>query len=187
MTEDKATLRRRMRGWRRSVSATQLGDWSRCIQAHIVSLPEWREARVVMLFNSQPREVQLRGLSTGDKRVVWPAVEGAGKPLVLREGACDTTGPRGILQPGPDAPIVPARDVDLVIVPALALSMEGARLGYGGGFYDRTLARMAAVRVAVAYDEQIVDMVPTDDHDVLMDWVITQSRRQPAGVARPPA
>jgi 5-formyltetrahydrofolate cyclo-ligase len=180
MAEDKATLRRRMRAWRSSVSATQLGDWSTRIQANIIGLPEWREARVVMLFNSLPQEVQLPGLPIGGKRVVWPAVEGMGKPLVLREGDCDTTGPRGILQPGPDAPIVAPQDIDVVIVPALALTLEGARLGYGGGFYDRTLARMGAVRVAVAFDEQIVDTVPTEDHDVVVDWIITQSRRQRA-------
>jgi 5-formyltetrahydrofolate cyclo-ligase len=82
----------------------------------------------------------------------------------------------GIVEPLPDKPAV---DPDVLIVPLLAFDKRGYRLGYGGGFYDRTLARLRAVKpvitVGVAYDEQEVDVVPTDVYDQQLDWMLTPS------------
>ncbi len=71
----------------------------------------------------------------------------------------------------------------MVLVPLLAVDREGWRLGYGGGFYDRTLqglrARKPIIAIGLAYEEQVVDAVPHLDYDEPLDWVLT-----PAGAVR---
>lgn len=68
--------------------------------------------------------------------------------------------------------------IDLVIVPGIAFDVQGNRLGRGGGHYDRFLAKLRpeAVKVAIAFDAQIVDQVPTHTHDVPVDIVVTERR-----------
>ena len=82
----------------------------------------------------------------------------------------------GIAEPLPDKPVL---EPDVVLVPLLAFDATGYRLGYGGGFYDRTLARLRAIKpvvaVGIAYDELKVDAVPHLDYDQRLDWVLTPS------------
>lgn len=108
-----------------------------------------------------------------------PVMEGKGRPLVFRawmpgEALSEVTW--GIREPLPSAPLV---DPDVVLGPLLAFDARGYRLGYGGGFYDRTLARLRAIKrvvsIGLAYDEQKVDAVPHLDYDERLDWVLTPS------------
>ena len=82
----------------------------------------------------------------------------------------------GIREPLPTAPLV---EPDVLLSPLLAFDARGYRLGYGGGFYDRTLARLRGIKTVVAIglalDEQKVDAVPHADYDERVDWVLTPS------------
>jgi len=84
-------------------------------------------------------------------------------------------GPLGTSHPTADAPVV---DPDVVLVPLLAFDAEGYRLGQGGGYYDRTLAELAArrsiVTVGVGFAVQRMDRVPRLEHDRRLDWVVTE-------------
>lgn len=85
-------------------------------------------------------------------------------------------GPFGLLQPATAATDYTPHDADLVIVPALALSPTGARLGRGGGFYDRALVGIARARtLGLVYDDELLDDVPTEPHDIEVGWVCTPS------------
>lgn len=72
-------------------------------------------------------------------------------------------------------PIVPAKALDMIIVPLVAFDRTGARLGYGGGCYDRYLPTVAPERpiVGIAFDEQCVDHVPTDAHDLPLSHIVS--------------
>lgn len=72
-------------------------------------------------------------------------------------------------------PIVPAEALDMIIVPLVAFDRAGARLGYGGGCYDRYLPTLspACQIIGIAFDEQRVDHVPTDAHDLLLPHIIS--------------
>lgn len=72
-------------------------------------------------------------------------------------------------------PIVPAKALDMVVVPLVAFDRTGARLGYGGGCYDRYLPTVApkCLIVGIAFDEQRVDHVPTDAHDLPLPHIIS--------------
>lgn len=108
-----------------------------------------------------------------------PVMEGKGRPLVFRAWAPgDEMGKVqwGIAEPLPDKPVL---EPDVVLVPLLAFDTVGYRLGYGGGFYDRTLARLKTIKpvvaVGIAYDELKVDAVPHQSYDERLDWVLTPS------------
>jgi 5-formyltetrahydrofolate cyclo-ligase len=112
-----------------------------------------------------------------------PEVPGKGLPLLFRvwtPGDATRAAVWGIREPLPSAP---ALEPDVLLVPLLAFDARGNRLGYGGGFYDRTIARARALRLVVtiglAFDEQKVDAVPHAGYDQRLDWVLT-----PAGPVR---
>lgn len=96
----------------------------------------------------------------------------SGDPLVERMW--------GIREPAPDAPAV---EPDLLLVPLLAVDRHGNRLGYGGGYYDRTLARLRRLKpvfaIGLAFEAQWVDAVPSEAYDEPLDAVLT-----PNGLAR---
>ena len=82
------------------------------------------------------------------------------------------TGPHGISEP-PAGPVVRPQEVRAWLVPGLAFTADGRRLGYGGGWYDRLLADApdGVPKIGVAYDFQIVDSLPVEEHDIRMTAV----------------
>ncbi|HHW71482.1 MAG TPA: 5-formyltetrahydrofolate cyclo-ligase [Clostridiales bacterium] len=84
----------------------------------------------------------------------------------------------GILEPQVNLGTLSIDCVDLIIVPGLAFDMRGGRIGYGGGFYDRLLASSSAdvSKVALAYEFQVFDKIPTDKWDKGVDMIMTEER-----------
>jgi 5-formyltetrahydrofolate cyclo-ligase len=112
-------------------------------------------------------------------RVLLPVVSPEGVELAW---AVDTgrlaPGRFGLLEPvGPRLGPTAIGTADIVIVPALAVSRDGVRLGRGGGYYDRALghARPEAVVVALVFDDELLDEVPAEPHDRRVDAVLTPS------------
>lgn len=109
-----------------------------------------------------------------------PAVTGPGQPLVFgrwQPGATLRRGRLGEPMPAEDAPVVTPR---WLLVPLLAYDRAGYRLGYGGGFYDRTIGRLRrdgtlAAAVGLAYSAQEVHAVPHEAGDERLDWVVTEA------------
>ena len=107
-----------------------------------------------------------------------PVVMGAGKPLLFRRwlpGEPLVKDAMGIEIPNPAMPEV---EPDVLIIPLLAFDRKGYRLGYGGGFYDRTLAALRAkkkiVAIGVGYSAQEVETVPHESYDQKLDFVMTE-------------
>ncbi len=75
-----------------------------------------------------------------------------------------------ILGPEPKAKVATP---DIILVPGLGFSQDGKRLGRGKGFYDRYLEQSSAVKIGIAFEMQIENEIPTDSHDVIMDFVVT--------------
>lgn len=113
-----------------------------------------------------------------DRRVVLPVTPKVGKPLVFRQYARDVT-----LQPGPfgtsePPPAAPAMDPTVLFLPLLAFDSAGRRLGYGAGYYDRTLDKLrqagAVKAYGLAFAGQEVERTPTDALDQPLDGVVTE-------------
>lgn len=107
-----------------------------------------------------------------------PVVIAKNTPLVFRQWAPGETlvlGRWDIRVPPEAAPVVLP---DVLLVPLLAFDRKGYRLGYGGGFYDRTLEKLRGLKkvtaIGIAYAGQEVDAVPRDDFDQRLDWIMTE-------------
>lgn len=147
-----------------------VGLWSQ-----VAALPAYQAARTVMAFAATPGEPDTDSLFArldADRKIlVLPSMEEGG--IVPRlPGERLVAGPHGILSPTGE--IVRADELDLVLVPALAYTTTGRRLGRGGGHYDRFLSRLPArcTTVGVCFAEQLVDDIPGEPHDVEVAVVI---------------
>ena len=110
-----------------------------------------------------------------------PVVVAKGEPLTFRTWTPQTPMERsglGILAP---AATVPEVDPDVLLVPLLAFDRAGYRLGYGAGFYDRTLERLRRSKrvtaIGIGFAGQEVDSVPRDQYDQPLDWLVTERFR----------
>jgi 5-formyltetrahydrofolate cyclo-ligase len=188
---EKTALRIRMRVWRDGLdSAAKLQAAEAIAERGLALMAELRgPARpgappaIVSAFAAMPDELDvwplLQRLHAAGVPLALPVVVGKGRPLLFRAwtpGDAMDKGVWDIPQPKPDRPVV---EPDIVLVPLMAFDAQGRRLGYGGGFYDRTLARLRALKpiaaVGLAYDEQRIDAVPHSDYDQKLDWVLTPS------------
>ncbi|MFO7178646.1 MAG: 5-formyltetrahydrofolate cyclo-ligase [Pseudomonadota bacterium] len=180
-------LRARMRALRAAVPQRARAERSARIVGRIGELEEYQRASGVALFWPLEHEVDLRALDerarTDGKRVYYPVMDPAGD--VFRTGFALTESTaeladrgRGFAEPGPQAPRAVRGEIELVVVPALAVSANGYRLGYGSGFYDSVLPEFVppAVSVAVAYEFQLLAELPALDHDVACSLVVTDFR-----------
>lgn len=88
----------------------------------------------------------------------------------------------GALEPKEGEPFIDPNDLDLIVVPGVAFDKNGGRLGYGAGFYDRYFKRInddnksRITKLVLAYDFQLIDKIPTDKEDVLIDLVVTEKQ-----------
>jgi 5-formyltetrahydrofolate cyclo-ligase len=140
------------------------------VTAAVQDTPEWRAARVVLLYRNLPSEFSTVGLANAawrsGKRVAMPRVAAAGE-LALHEVRAWTDlrpGAFGIHEPLPALPLVRPGDVDLAFVPGVAWTRAGDRLGRGGGFYDRLLPHLG-LAWGLAFDVQVMAEVPMEPHD----------------------
>lgn len=121
----------------------------------------------------------MHALAGAGHKLALPCIKRTAHPLVFRSyqfGDKLRGGPYNTREPKRDAPII---EPDIVLLPLLAFSRIGMRLGYGGGFYDRTLEGLRTKKqifaCGVAYSGQEVPIVPTDQYDQKMDGVLTET------------
>jgi 5-formyltetrahydrofolate cyclo-ligase len=185
----KAQLRGRMRALRSAHPAKVRLERSLRVVERVVALPEFQAARSVALFASlvQVGEIDLGALDgaarASGKRVYYPTIERHGGRdhtalAEVRDASELAVRGRRFAEPPEGAPRAERGDVELIVVPALAVSATGHRLGYGGGFYDAMLPDFCppAVGVVVAFDFQLVAELPTEPHDVPCAIVVTDAR-----------
>ena len=184
LIDDKRTLRSAMLAWRsgldeaeRRAAAERLLETLR--RERPIAVPA-----VVSGFWPIKEEIDIRPLMmeffNKSCQLALPVVQGKGKPLLFRAwrpGDPLEAGVFGTLQPSAKREVM---EPDALIVPMLACDREGWRLGYGGGFYDRTLAGLRAKKaitaVGVGFDDQLVPEVPHGPSDQRLDWLLTDKR-----------
>ena len=126
-------------------------------------------------------------MAAWDGPVCVPVVVGRGRALAFRawsSGAAMVPGGFGTMVPEDAEELAP----ELVVAPLVAFTAAGDRLGYGGGFYDRTLARLRVPAVGLAYAAQRVEAMPVEATDVALGAVATEAGLwRGGGLVRPPA
>jgi 5-formyltetrahydrofolate cyclo-ligase len=183
LAAEKSALRARTLAAREAIGDEQFTDADASIAAHGVA--EWAAARTVAAYLSFGREPPTRSLiedlTAAGVRVLVPVIDSTDLDWTAYSGPAGLAAGRlGIVEPtgrrlGPAA----LDDVDVVIVPALAVDTSGNRLGRGRGYYDRALASVTVPVIAVVYDAELIDTVPAEPHDRPVDAVL-----QPRGITR---
>ncbi|MCV0392547.1 MAG: 5-formyltetrahydrofolate cyclo-ligase [Nitrosopumilus sp.] len=79
-----------------------------------------------------------------------------------------------IMEPKDDCPV--DNNLEVIIIPTVGISPDGVRLGYGHGFYDRFLAENKTTTISITLEKQIVKKIPRSEHDILIDWIVTEDR-----------
>ena len=196
----KRELRKRALGLRKTTPLEACDGRSALIVAKLEALDPLRAARSVALFWPivARHEIDLRPLDEALRRrgvrVAYPAIEPSAEAphRMTFRFVEDVSGLEergfGFSEPPLDAFPVSAdlREIDVVVVPALALDPTGQRIGYGVGYYDRALKGTATTKVGVIYDFQLVPEVPATRGDVPVDWVVTDRRAFSAMPTEPP-
>jgi 5-formyltetrahydrofolate cyclo-ligase len=186
MVEKKQLLRTQVEQAIQAMDGAERMERSARAQARLAETPEFKAARTVMVYHSDPTEVDTHELVLAclesRKRVGLPRTEKGTRTLQVLEildVARDLERSRfGFKEPLPLLPTIALSALDFIIVPGRAFDGEGYRLGRGGGYYDRFFVQ-AGVRgraVGLAFDCQIVSQVPRQEHDRPVDLIVTESR-----------
>jgi 5-formyltetrahydrofolate cyclo-ligase len=174
--EAKAELRRELRARRAQRGQADLDAVAYALAEHAATLPGDCVAGFIGVRGEPPTLVLLDALASRGVRVLlprlrddmdldWAVYEGAGTLRSAQLGLMEPAGP-GLDREG-------VAEADLVLAPALAVDHTGRRLGQGGGSYDRALPRAAAPVIAIVFDDEVLDAVPAEPHDRLVDGVLT--------------
>ncbi len=182
LKNEKRALRRRILSRRDALDADTLERRSAAIRQSLGKIEAYRNARTVHLFVPFGSELDTRpileDLWARKVRAVLPRVAAHRQLDHLAVTGWDDLEPGAYSIPEPVAPCqaVDPEGVDLILVPGVAFDRQGGRLGYGGGYYDRFLEACPAPRVALAFDLQMVEEVPREDHDLGVHEIITEKK-----------
>lgn len=184
---DKSSLRQHMRERLRTLDPAFTASASRQIAAHILqhlagSTPPGVKQHIALFggLSNEPDlvpyllpELKARGISTSFFLIKDHALQ----PRQVHTLADLHRGPMNVWEPGLHGPLVDVAALDIILVPGLAFTRDGARIGRGGGYYDRLLARpdCRARRLAIGFDCQVIDRLPVEAHDQRVHEIITES------------
>ena len=168
---------------RMALSVSEATALSRLVQQAFIATGEFAKARVLAIYAPIHNEVDTSEVMNtalmSAKVLLFPAVCHNGlelrrisEPGELRKGAY------GILEPTPECPAHPPGEADLIVIPGIAYDICGGRIGYGKGYYDRTLHTLEGTGklVGFCYDFQLLERIAGEPHDVRMDIIITERR-----------
>ncbi len=178
MSEAKRALRAELRRRRAERDPAELERWGGLLAAHAAALPGRTLTGFVGAGGEVPTLPLLDALVAEGRRVLlpitlddmtldWADYTGADDLAPARLGLLEPTGPRL----GPAA----IADAEAILVPALAVDREGRRLGQGGGCYDRALPHATGRVIAVVADDEVLERVPTEPHDLPVEALLTPS------------
>ena len=178
---DKKELRRYIREQKRHFTSQQLGEMSLCIMSSLLSHSQIQKADYVLMYHSLPDEVNthsaLDQLLAMGKKVFLPKVVSDTEMTIHEYTGADSlqpSEPYGILEPTtPELSIINCQ-LSIAIVPGMAFDRQGHRLGRGKGYYDRFLSQIPNIyKIGVCFPFQMLESIPSESTDVVMDEVIT--------------
>lgn len=174
---DKKELRKKIREQKRAMTTQAIEDASRSLARQFFATSYYQNASVIygyLPYNQEVRTVPILEQALRDgKKVAVPKVYGDTMRFIYLEDLSQVTpSDMGIPEPVADSPVA-SDETALVLMPGLAFDRQGNRMGYGGGYYDKFLAEEPDhPTVALCYEFQMVDAIPTDDYDIPVNLVL---------------
>jgi len=182
MTNDKTTLRKTLLEQIKNTNAAQRARVDAGVLANITACAAYTGAASLFIYVGMAGEISTRDIIThalaAGKTVAVPLC-GAGNTMTARlisSPGCLRPGRFGILEPDASCPVADKKDIALALVPALAVDMDGSRLGRGGGYYDRYLADFPGLTLALISEDRLLDQIPAQLHDVRLHGAVTEER-----------
>lgn len=181
ITTDKAALRALIRAQAAAIPLQRRRESDALLARRFLALPQVARAQTLLLFWGVGTEPDTRpildGLWAAGKTVLLPKCL-PGRAMAARKAAGPdglVPGAFGIPEPGEDCPAVEPDRIDLILVPDLCCDRQCYRLGQGGGYYDRYLARYHGHTVSLCRDELLQASVPTGEYDRPVELVLTET------------
>lgn len=184
---DKKALRSLLKNRILRLSTAEKLEESLSITNTLLSLPQWEKSTTVLIFYSMEEEVRTQGIITRagneGKKIAFPRMQG--KDIVFHyvsrnSGDSLEMHPYGVREPEASSPecIPSQKDTALLITPGLGFTPKGLRLGRGRGFYDRYITRYRDFLdiVGIAFNCQIVNIIPVEPHDQPIPLILTPSK-----------
>ncbi len=177
----KSEIRQRLLDQRQGLNRQDIIRKSEAISNKLTELDCVRDAKCIMAYLAFRSEVDLKSLLEFCKekgiRTALPRITGSGimEAAEYADSSLLQQNKFGIYEPSNTCGIE-KENIDVIVVPAVAFDEEGYRLGYGGGYYDRFLENIKAVKIGVCFDFQILNALPKEEHDIKMDVVISEKR-----------
>ncbi|HHW30409.1 MAG TPA: 5-formyltetrahydrofolate cyclo-ligase [Clostridiaceae bacterium] len=188
--KSKSFLRKELISLREKLSPQEVSDKSAIIADKLFKLSCYNNSRVIMGYMNFRNEVITesileKSLNRG-KRVVIPKIEILDDgtkgiiPYEIKDIQKDIElGTFGIREPNKEVAVeINHEDIDLIIIPGVGFDVRGYRIGFGAGYYDKFLKKINphCLKVALAFEIQVLEKVPEEKHDIPMDMIITEKR-----------
>lgn len=178
----KASIRDAMRAWRRQLPVEAARERSRHIAERVMALPAFRAATALLSYVSVKENEAgtveiIRSVLAEGRPVLVPITEAGRSMTWSRLRALEHLAPAafGVLEPASGfREIMTPPEGSVCLVPGLAFTVDGDRIGFGGGYFDRFLADFPGVSIALAFEEQMTHFTP-GPHDVPVDIIATDS------------
>ncbi len=176
--EKKKQMRRAIRLKKSIYTLKEKQEKSAAILEKLEVMDKFIKSSTIMLYWSMDDEVYTHDfiLRHGkNKRIILPSVNGNELELKEYRGSHKLIAGEGfgILEPEGSVFETP-EDIELIVVPGVAFDKKNNRIGRGRGYYDKFLRLSEAYKVGICFDFQLLDEIPVDEHDILMDIVITE-------------
>ncbi len=177
---EKQALRSRMRAARRAVSPQKRAEMDKALLRNILTFPAYAQADILLLYVSAGGEAGTHALLehalAEDRRIALPRCEAQGQMRFFLIDSLNDLQPGAYGIPEPVGNITPPiTEHTLCLVPGVAFTPDGYRLGQGGGYYDRFLQKYPFIRTAgICYALQLTDSLPHAPHDRCMEAIITE-------------
>ncbi len=180
--ERKKEIRQKMLALRRALSASEKEERSQALTGNLISLKAYQEAKRILTYLAMPGEADLDSLirkALADGKEVYVPVCLAARQMEagrLLDMEHFVKGPYGLRDLPKGYSTISPEEIDLVLVPGVAGSPDGTRLGMGAGYYDRYLSKVPyEKRVLVLWDFQVVEELPSESFDQFMAAIVTDT------------
>lgn len=177
--ESKKELRKRVKSLVKAMASDARAVEASAVAEQLLHHPKVQLAATIALFASLPDEIDttqlIEALATKTS-VVLPRLLGDEMDFYPYSANAMHSGAMGILEPDGDVPIAP-QDIDVMILPGLAFTADGLRLGRGKGYYDKYMSRerYRAYTIGICHTVQLLDTLPVEPHDKRLDEVVTSA------------
>ena len=176
---EKESLRKLLLQKRENTSSDFLEIASGKIQKKLKKIKDFRDAQKVGAYYPIGNEVQtnelIQELLSNGKEVFLPKTIGAEMEFrKINDFASLEKGNFDIMEPKDNCE--KDNKLDILLVPTVGISVDGVRLGYGHGFYDKFLTKYSIPTISLVMEKQIVKKIPRSTHDILIDWIVSEER-----------